>query len=79
MTLWLNDSNYVNSYNTNWFYLNNMNKLQMKALGTMRWSEDMEYIYTGLKNIPRAWAYEEPAKRSVKGFINDLNNEIKRL
>jgi hypothetical protein len=79
MSLWLKDSNYVNPYFTNWNYLDNMTALQMKALGTMLWSEDMEYIYTGLKNIPRAWAYEEPAKRSVKGFINDLNNEIKRL
>ena len=79
MTLWLNDSNYVNSYNTNWFYLNNMTKLQMKALGTMRWSKDNEYIDTGLNSIPVAWVYEELVKRSVNGFIGDLNEQLMEL
>ena len=79
MTLWLNDSNYVNSYNTNWFYLNNMTKLQMKALGTMRWSKENEYIHTGLNSIPVAWVYEELVKRSVNGFIGDLNEQLMEL
>ena len=79
MTLWLNDSNYVNSYNTNWFYLNNMTKLQMKALGTMRWSKGNEYIDTGLNSIPVAWVYEELVKRSVNGFIGDLNEQLMEL
>lgn len=80
MSLWVNkDSNYVNSYNTNWFYLNNMTKLQMKALGTMRWSKDNEYIDTGLNSIPVAWDYEELVKRSVNGFIGDLNEQLMEL
>jgi hypothetical protein len=56
-----------------------MTKLQMKALGTMRWSKENEYIDTGLNSIPVAWDYEELVKRSVNGFIGDLNEQLMEL
>ena len=80
MSLWVNkDSNYVNSYNTNLHYLDNMTELQLKALRTMLWSEENKYLHTGLKHIPGAWAYKKYTKISVEAFRNQLNNELKRL
>ena len=78
MTLWLNKVGvYVNSYSTNSAYLINMASLQMKALKEMKWGG--EYIHFGLWVIPLARSSKINTERTVKGFINYLNEKIMRL
>ena len=71
--------NYANSYHTNWFYLNNMTSLQMKALNGINWIKSYKEIHTGLGYVPEIWIYKKYAENSVKGFTGDLNKKIMEL
>jgi hypothetical protein len=80
MSLDLRKHRYENPYDTNLLYLRNMTSLQMKPLNEMRWYEN--YISITLWRIPVSWALpfsKVKAENLMKEFINDLNNEIKRL
>jgi hypothetical protein len=54
-----------------------MASLQMKALKEMKWGG--EYIHFGLWVIPLARSSKINTERTVKGFINYLNEKIMRL
>ncbi len=70
---------YANPYTTNWYYLRNMTKLQVKALEEMEW--DGEYIRDGfgLWVVPLAWVDKKRTEDSVEDFIIELNNKINGL
>jgi hypothetical protein len=70
---------YADPYRTNWHYLDNMTSLQVKALEEIHWDKYYRRIHTGLWSVPLIRIDENSTKNSVKGFIVDLNNEIKRL
>ena len=79
MSLALNETgNYANVYFTNWAYLNNMTKLQMKPLKEMEWNRAFEFIHDNLDSVAITYVYEN-IEYSMKQFINDLNNAVKRL
>ena len=80
MSLILNKkAKYASSYFTNWYYLHNMTRLQVKPLNEIIWSEFSKHIHTGLWDVPNAWKRKKDTKDSVKGTIKYFNNEIKRL
>ena len=80
MTLYLNEKeSYENAYYTNFGYLYNMTRLQVKPLNEIIWSEFSKHIHTGLWDVPNAWKRKKDTKDSVKGTIKYFNNEIKRL
>ena len=80
MTLYLNKVEaYADPYRTNWFYLDNMTNLQMKALNEITWDKYYRRIHTELWVVPLAWSDEKSPKYSIEGFIVELNGEIKRL
>ena len=70
---------YADPYRTNWAYLNNMTWLQMKALKEMEWNENSKYIHTNLSFVPWISFTEWDAEHSVNYFIENLNEELKRL
>ena len=73
MTLGLETDIYVNPYFTNWFYLDNITKLQVKLLEEMTWSEYSKSIDNSLWDFPWAWPDENHVKDSAKNFIYSLN------
>jgi hypothetical protein len=64
----------ANPYFTNWFYLNNMTSLQLKALEEMNWYEYSKYIHSDLLDIPLIWR-----DKSKVRFIVSLNSVITEL
>lgn len=77
MSLYLNKVEaYADPYRTNWFYLDNMTNLQMKALEGIEWNKASKHIRAGLLSVPWAWYNKKTIKDSVKYFIDNLNDEI---
>ncbi len=70
---------YANPYYTNWDYLHNMTKLQVKALEEMEWDKYYIRILTDLWGVPWVSFSKEAVEGSVERFIDDLNNKIMEL
>ena len=79
MTLGLETDIYVNPYFTNWFYLDNITKLQVKLLKEMRWDESHIDTDTDLWFIPIARVRKTKAERTTDIFTGDLNKRITEL
>jgi hypothetical protein len=79
MSLYLPKKIYVDTYHTNWAYLDNMTELQMKALKGINWNKGYESIHTGLEYFPWAWDMEGEAKATTISFIGTLKRTITEL
>ena len=80
MTLYLNEKeSYENAYYTNFGYLYNMTRLQVKHLKEVEWYELSKYIHTGLWDIPWAFSSKLDALNSTEVFIEFLNEELRGL
>lgn len=79
MTLGLETDIYVNPYFTNWFYLDNITKLQVKLLKEMRWDESHIDTDTDLWFIPITRVRKTTAEITTDIFIERLNKRIPEL
>jgi hypothetical protein len=80
MTLFLNEEyKYTEPYYTNWYYLRNMTKLQVKALEEMEWDKYYIRILTDLWGVPWVSFSKKDVEDSMELFIDNLNEKIKRL
>lgn len=70
---------YANPYFTNWFYLDNITKLQVKLLKEMRWDESHIDTDTDLWFIPITRVRKTTAEITTDIFIERLNKRIPEL